>query len=91
MLKTRLKTVFAICLIFGLVGCSIEGEMQNKNMLINCTDTRDGEKWSYNTNTVSNVRVGIGSPHSMDLVDTEGRKRHVTSDMETYIKCVPAN
>lgn len=32
MLKTRLKTVFAICLIFGLVGCTISSKDINKGL-----------------------------------------------------------
>ena len=82
--------IFASVLILLLVACTLDGEMDenSRNRLIKCTDTRDGEIFYYNTNTVTNVRVGIGAPTSFDIMITDGKRMTLNSDMEVYLKCV---
>jgi hypothetical protein len=59
---------------------------KNKQMV--CTDTRDGEKFSFNSNNITNARIGYGADSSFDVVDDAGKKRTLTNSMELYLKCV---
>ena len=91
MKKFRLNTVVALILSAGLFGCTVDGKIEverNKKMI--CKDTRDGETFSFNTNSVTNARLGIGADHSFDVTDNNGKKRTLTSNMEAYLKCEEA-
>lgn len=78
-----------IIIVLFLTGCTIDGgeiakEDLNKRML--CTDTRDGETFSYYGRDVSNIRSG--SNPSIDIVDNKGRHRTLTNQMQnTFLKC----
>lgn len=92
-LKNSKIFLIAVLLSVGLVGCTIKGGEvvdEDKNKEVTCTDTRDGETFNFNTNNITNFRQGIGADHSIDVVDNEGKKRHITSSMEVWLKCEKA-
>ena len=74
-------------------GCTMKAEVSEDdlNKIKICTDTRDGEVFSFNTNSMTNVRAGFGGAESsVDIVTFEGKKMTVYARMEAYIKCVDA-
>lgn len=74
--------------VVTMVGCTVGGsEVINKNEVKVCTDSRDGETFSFNTNSVTNVRRGIGAPTTFNVIDSEGNKRSLSTSMEVYLKC----
>ena len=81
--------ILLILAIVSIIGCTVGGsEVVNKNEVKVCTDTRDGETFSFNTNSVTNVRRGVlGEPTTFDVIDGEGNKRSLSSSMEVYLKC----
>ena len=71
-------------------GCTAKAEISKEdlNKVKTCTDTRDGEVFSFNTNTVTNVRVGYGAPSTFDMVTTDGDKMTISSDAAVlFLKC----
>lgn len=87
----KYKTTLILASLF-LSACTMEGSLSesSKNKNVKCTDTRDGEVFTYNTNTATNVRIGT-SGGSLDVVDSNGVSRHLSSPMELYLKCVVVN
>lgn len=77
-------------LLLCVSGCTIDGGIadESKNKHMTCTDTRDGETFGFNSNNITNIRIGIGSDSSIDVVDDFGTKRTLSSSMELFIKCV---
>jgi len=91
LLNSKKAPLLAVCLTCLLAaGCTMNGgevtqEDLNKTMI--CKDTRDGETFSFNTSTVTNVRQGISAPHSFDVTTDDGEKMTLNSDMEAWLKC----
>ena len=85
-----MKTFILICL---LIFCGCEGTMRGEysgpeNLVWECIDSRDGEKFKYNTDTISNVRIGFGGSSSRyDIVILTGEKKIMDSRFEEWIKC----
>jgi len=73
-----------------LTGCTVKAHVseEDANKLMVCTDTRDGEVFSFNTNTVTNMRAGFGVPSSFDILTTEGKEMTLNNNMEAWLKCV---
>jgi len=61
-----------------------EGEL---NKLMMCKDFRDGETFSFNTNTITDIRVGIGVPTTFKITTVSGETKILSSSMESYLKC----
>jgi len=59
---------------------------QDRNRIMTCTDIRDGRVFKFNTNTIKNVRIGIGAPDSFDITTLNNKSMTLTSDMQ-YLKC----
>lgn len=57
------------------------------NKIMDCIDFRDGEKFSFNTNSMTNIRIGIGIPTTVDIVTESGKKMTYNTEMDAYIKC----
>ena len=73
-----------------ITGCTVNGggiskKDANKSMI--CTDTRNSKTFKFNTNTVTNVRRGIGAPNSFDIITDKGNKMTLNSDMEAWLLC----
>lgn len=89
-LKNGALMAIALISLLCLQGCTVDGgdvAEHDKNKIMECTDTRDGEKFSFNTNDVKNVRQGIGAPSAFDVTTTDGKEKTLSSDMETFLKC----
>ena len=77
-----------------LSGCSMEGGAiaeNSKNKIVQCTDTRDGEVFSFLSNNVSNARISLDGNHGFSVVDTDGNYRELNKSMESYLKCKDSN
>ena len=82
--------VVIIFTIIAFVSCEQKAEgivERQKNKMMKCVDTRDGEVFYFNTNTVHNIYIGYGSPHRYDVVTSNGDTMTLKSDMEIYLKC----
>lgn len=82
--------LMAIILTSFISGCTMDGgSLSNEDMdkIVTCKDARDGEVFEFNTNTISNVRRGLGVPSSFDIVTIDGKKMTLNSSMETWLKC----
>jgi len=85
-----LKTLSIALIVLLFVGCTARTELseEDENKTKICTDIRDGEVFSFNTNTVTNMRAGFGAPSTFDMVTTGGKKMTLSSAMAAYLKCV---
>lgn len=84
----NLSSIFTCILL--LTGCTFGGASVtekdlSKSMI--CTDTRDGEIFRFNTNSITNIRTGFGTPTTMDLITDTGEHKTISSNMETWLKC----
>lgn len=81
-----------ILIIIALLisGCGFKGEISfddgKENAWVEVTDTRDGEVFYYNNNTITNPMRGVGTASSINIVTSEGKKMTITTDMMTYLK-----
>lgn len=78
----------SVSLVAGC-GITVDGNLAetSRNVVIVCKDSRDGEIFSFNTNTVTNVRIGFGAPSTFDVITSDGKKRMLSSTLDTVIKC----
>lgn len=85
----KLNKVFIFITCLSLAACSVQGELDQsgKNKLMSCKDTRDGETFAYNTNTITDICIGIGAPTTFKIVTTTGKHMTLNSNMDAYIKC----
>ncbi len=85
-----MKRYSVIFMIIFLSGCTFDSGVseESKNKVITCTDTRDGEIFTFKTNDITNVRSGFMADSSFDVVDQNGIKRTLTSISHIYIKCI---
>lgn len=85
------SSLLAIILTLLLVsGCTINGGdvvKEDLNKIIICKDTRDGETFSFNTNTVTNSRQGFGAVSSIDIITDDGKQMTISDDMNSWLKC----
>lgn len=80
--------IIFLALSLTLSGClNFGGKLseESKNKTVRCTDLRDGEVFTYKSNTVTNIRIGTDS--SFDFVDTKGNKRTARASHEVFLKC----
>lgn len=71
-----------------LTGClQVEGEVaeESKNKNIFCKDTRDGETFMFNTDNVTNAKIGADA--CFDVIDYAGKKRNLCKSHEIFLKC----
>lgn len=85
------KLIIILLASFLSYGCTIDaGDIseQSKNKTMSCTDFRDGEKFTFNTSSISDIRQGIfGADSHYDIVDSKGRTRIISDSMESFLKC----
>lgn len=89
MRKPRLVRTILCFLIMS--GCTVDGRVSSTNGIKHmiCTDTRDGETFGFDTENITNVRIGVGSDSSFNVIDDSGKVRTMRKSMESYVKCVP--
>lgn len=94
-MKTKTSSLLSCFGVSALIvllaaGCTMDGGKvaeKDKNKIMVCKDTRDGETFSFSTNTITNMRAGIGAPSTFDVVTTDGKARTLSSDMGSWLKC----
>ena len=87
--KFKRNALLLVCILL-VAGCTIDGGSvveADKNKIIRCVDTRDGAVFSFNSSTITNLRIGIGAPGSFDMVTVNGKRMTLNSYMEAWIKC----
>lgn len=80
--------LLALCLV--MVGCTYDGGAVadvDLNKTVTCTDVRDGDVFTFNTNSITNVRAGIGAPSSFDVVTDDGRAMTLSNSMAAWVRC----
>lgn len=85
-MKTARYLIVA-CMALLFAGCSMQGEYSGEHKIIDCTDTRDGEKFTVDSRTITNVRVGIGADSCFDAVDNRGVERTLCKSHQAFLKC----
>ena len=87
-----IKQILIVSISIIILGCTVDGDITHNNIHQLCTDTRDGEQFSFYTKTAHNARMGFGGAvSSVDIIDDTGKKRTITEGMEAYWKCVDTN
>lgn len=84
------KILFISILIGQLItGCSVSGEVSQNdlNKVVTCKDVRNGDVFSFNTSSITNVRVGFDGQPSFDIVTNNGRRININKKMDTWLKC----
>lgn len=82
-----------LALIFLLgCGCMLEGQVKEdrKDQIYDCTDTRDGEKFSFNTNDVDQIGIGVlVGTYRFRVVDENGKVWEIHDRDSVWLKCHP--
>jgi hypothetical protein len=91
-MKNLKRSTFGLSFLIALLcsSCTVKNAEvagHDKNKIMDCKDTRDGETFSFNTNTVRDISVGIGGDSSFTVTTLDGKEKKFNSNMEAYIKC----
>ncbi len=70
-----------------LAGCTINADVERIGKLTHCTDTRDGEKFTFSDKSITNVRYGIGADSCFTVKDESGVVRNLCKSHEVFLKC----
>ena len=84
------KLLIALLSVLLCGACTTEGEVSSEdlNKIIICKDTRDGEVFKYNTNTVHDIRVkNFNELDSISFTTVDGKKMTITGKNEVLYKC----
>lgn len=84
--RATLGLSFFIALLC-LFGCSPEIEDEYRGLIIDCTDFRDGEKFSFNTDTIRDIEKNWSGVTGFRITTLDGKDKFLKSEMELYIKC----
>lgn len=78
-----------ICMVLLVAGCTIPTEVskEDRNKVFTCTDTRDGEVFSFNSNDITEIRHGIGANGHMKFTDLKGVERTIPANADAWLKC----
>lgn len=67
----------------------MKGKVEGKDKTISCTDIRDGEKFSYKSSSMKNIRIGfLGADTCADITLLDGSNRTICKSHEVYTKCI---
>jgi hypothetical protein len=84
-----MKKYFVLLLFVFVVGCSASVSESDRGRIKTMKDTRDGEVFSFNTDTVKNIKFNpISGTHSMTIITTDGDRRTLTEKSELYLKLI---
>jgi len=78
-------------LCLALSSCTVPAEVSDadRSAVMRCTDTRDGETFTYAVSSARNLRVGLGGADTCGTVtDSDGNERTLCKSQEVYMKCV---
>lgn len=72
-----------------IAGCTVEGEA-TPGQVVDCTDVRDGERFTLRSDNVDDARIGIaGAASCLTGLDDNGTRRTLCSDQAQFLKCIP--
>ncbi len=86
------RKTLVVFLCFFLHACMLDAwvEDESLNQTMQCVDTRDGEKFTFNTNDIKNAKMSTsGSSFHFDVIDANGKMWMVTELSESWLKCHP--
>ena len=84
-----MNRLLALLTLVLLVGCSLEGKVDGPYKWMDCTDLRDGERFSFHTSKIRDVRVDLlNGTGRFTVTDSTGQTRALSGAMESFIKCV---
>lgn len=82
-----------LLLVALLSACTMKGsvDLDSSPALLNCTDSRNGEMFSYRPIDVYDVRIGLlGGETCLSLTDTTNRDRTFCSPEFSTVRCTGA-
>lgn len=81
--------MIGLVLLFLIGACTMKSDVIDDGKTNFCTDSRDGEKFSFKTSSVKSVMVGmLGAESCFDITDSNGKDRTLCKSQEAFIKCV---
>lgn len=80
--------IISICSLL-LTGCYLEADIikECSPQKTTCTDTRDGEVFSYRLENVSNKARVTFNDQCFDVTDDTGKKRTMCASHQAFLKC----
>jgi hypothetical protein len=89
--KTKRMALIGASLLTTVLaaGCSMEGHLENgqENRIVDCTDVRDGEKFTFNSDTIKDIRYGIFADSCFTVTIESGKERTLCKSHEAWLKC----
>lgn len=76
--------------VMFLASCTMQADVERTGATMQCVDTRDGEKFSFNDTSVKDVVYGIGADSCFTATDDKGRERRLCKAHEKFLKCEKA-
>lgn len=78
-----------IVMALSLTGCGFKGEVDPAyvDKTVYCTDTRDGEKFSFAAASVRDVSMVIGAGTCATVTTNKGTDMRICNAQEVYMKC----
>jgi hypothetical protein len=74
--------------VLSLSACTLDGKA-GPGQVVDCTDSRDGERFTMRSENLQTVRIGIGGAGYIDGFDDDGRYRRLSEVEAPFIKCIP--
>lgn len=72
----------------SLTACTIEGGKPVPGQIVDCTDLRDGERFTMHSENIQPQRLGIGTKSCISGVDDNGQYRQMCDGDEAFLKCL---
>jgi len=89
--KTKRMALIGASLLTTVLaaGCTMEGSLEGgeKNKIVDCTDVRDGEKFTFNASTIKNIRYGVFADSCFTVTTESGDERTLCKSHEAWLKC----
>ena len=87
------KIVLVLLAAFAVQGCSLKAEVAQKdiNKRMSCSDTRDGQTFTFKASTIANATVGVGADTCFDITTDSGTKMNLCKSHEAWLKCQEVN
>ena len=76
-----------LSVLFCFYGCSAKIADKDRGLVFDCVDFRDGEKFSFNTDSISDIVRTFTSIVSFKITTLEGNDLIIRHEQEAYIKC----
>lgn len=87
--NTKTKLLIGVSLLTTVLGgCGFKAEAteESKRQHMYCTDTRDGERFSFKGSTIRNAVIGF-SDSCVEVTTDAGKEMTLCKSHEAFIKC----